>query len=117
MSTHYKLSWNYDYYRIGDFLNDVKRGNHTGFLMQQLNKGKNITIPAVGSTATITAGKKAIARCEVKSDPVYGYFQDDYDIGSHNREKKNWVIIKITEVIDEPFALKGNQMTWCRMTT
>ena len=113
----YKLSWNSDYYMIDDFLKDVKDGKHSGFLMQQLNKGKNITIPAIGKTATITAGKKARARCEITSSPVYGSFHDPYDIGPHNREHKNWVIIKITEIFDEPFELKGNQNTWCRMTT
>ena len=113
--TDYKISWNSNYFRTDAFLKDVKERRHSGIIMQQLNKAKNPLIPAIASTATITFDKKAHARAEIISPPVFGSFHDPYDIGRHNREQKNWVMIRITEVFDEPFELKGNQKTWCRM--
>ena len=113
--SNYKLSWNSDYFRAAAFLKDVKEGKHSGIIMQQLNKAKKPLIPTVGSTATITFDKNARARGEIISPPVFGSFHDPYDIGRHNREQKKWVMIRITEVFDEPFELKGNQKTWCRL--
>tara|TARA_Y100000741_G_scaffold99818_1_gene74103 strand:- start:532 stop:882 length:351 start_codon:yes stop_codon:yes gene_type:complete len=105
------VSWNKNEYNFEKLIEDFKKKEHNGLIMQEKGLIDEIIEPDVNDTVFISCNNIKILRCIIISINIKCNVRDKYSI-KNDSEIKNYNLIKIQQIYNDEMYMKNQKNIW-----